>query len=68
MRAHDLAQAMSTTYENDVLKNFTSDPDDSKWQPQIKARPPLSARTFSPTSSSLHGRFEWPHRGPETVW
>ena len=37
MSAHDLAQAMSTSYDNKVLKRYTANPDDSTWQPQIRA-------------------------------
>ena len=37
MSAHDLAQAFSTNYENVIMKGYTANPDESKWQPQIRA-------------------------------
>ena len=35
--AHQLAQAMCAAYTNPMLASYTSDADESKWQPQIRA-------------------------------
>lgn len=46
LSAHDLAQRMSTAYDNAVLQGFTKNPDDSTWQPNIQRAVQISREQY----------------------
>jgi surfactin synthase thioesterase subunit len=45
--AHELAQKMSTVYTNTVLQAFTSNPDESQWQPKIREAIEMARAQYS---------------------